>query len=409
MLSSPAAMIVSTREKCAVCQKGNLKAVIDLPDLPLTGRFSHKKMQGISTGIDQRLLWCPSCSHAQLTYQVDPEVLYDESYSFRTSLSQTARNGTAFFLKTLQEIAGPRTFQCMVDLGCNDLFLLQALKDRCRLRYGIDPIWKAREKETLESLEDPTLTVIGEMIEEVDLKKSLKTRPDLIVLRHTLEHLWSPKEILEKLLSVAAAEALFLIEIPMFEALLARLRFDQIFNQHFHYFSWNSFRKLLEKIGCKYLGHRENYHDWGVICVAFAKEKARLNHRKKEKEKESLSLPMIQQRYEIFLRQMALTRELLMGMGHQRPLYGYGASQMLPVLAYHLKTNLSRLECILDDDPAKEGLWYANLPLVIKHSERIKELENADVLVTAIDHAVSIISRLSTRRPRHVVYPLMVM
>ena len=115
-------------------------------------------------------------------------------------------------------------------------------------------------------------------------------------------------------------------------------------------------------------------------------------------------VPTIHERYAIFSRQLSTTNEVLKSL-EGTTIYGYGAAQMLPVLAYHLDNDLSLLTAVLDDDPAKDGLYYWNLPVVIRHADSVADLEAASVFITAVDNTKPILSKLLMRRPRHIIYP----
>ena len=78
---------------------------------------------------------------------------------------------------------------------------------------------------------------------------------------------------------------------------------------------------------------------------------------------------------------------------------------MLPSLAYHMKSDLSILKSVLDDDSEKDGLYYWNLPLSISQTNSIKNLDKVSILITAVDNAKPIISRLLDLRPQHIIYP----
>ena len=102
--------------------------------------------------------------------------------------------------------------------------------------------------------------------------------------------------------------------------------------------------------------------------------------------------------------QMATVRETLAALDGSR-IYGYGAAQMLPVLAYHIGNNLDCLTAVLDDDPDKDGLGYWNLPVKIMPSSRAEDISEASVLITAVDNAQPILKKLLTNRPKHIIYP----
>jgi hypothetical protein len=102
--------------------------------------------------------------------------------------------------------------------------------------------------------------------------------------------------------------------------------------------------------------------------------------------------------------QMATIRETRMSLDGSK-IYGYGAAQMLPVLAYQIDNNLGCLTAVLDDDPDKEGLGYWNLPVKIMPSGRAEDISEASVLITEVDNAQPILKKLLGNRPRHILYP----
>ena len=389
-------ILLARRRHCAVCGAG-VEAAIDLPGLPLTDTYCSGPVENPLPGIDQSLLLCPECGHAQLETQIAPQVLYGTNYCFRTSASATARKGTDFFLSVLDELAPGRHFRCVVDLGCNDLYLLARLKGRADIRVGIDPVWKGRESER----EDSSILVYGSNIEELGLS-ALPEKPDLIVCRHTLEHIFEPRNVLNMLLDAAAPGALFVFEVPGFDGMIGRFRFDQVFHQHLQYFSFASFLRLLKNVGAHCLLHRENYHDWGAMAVAFTREEPRNAIRESRSRPE---LSAIKRRYTLFRAQMESTSATLAELRGTR-IYGYGAAQMLPVIAYHMQTDFSELAAVLDDDPAKDGIGYWNLPVKVVLASRVPDLSESSVLVTAIDNVQPILTKLLANRPRHIFYPL---
>jgi hypothetical protein len=392
-------LVIRQREFCAVCGSNRLELAIDLPDLPLTDTYCREPPEELVEGIDQRLLVCSECGHAQIAEQVNPAVLYGCNYSFRTSSSATARHGTSFFLSLLDEVAPGRHFNCTIDVGCNDLYLLKQMRDRSRVRVGIDPVWASKE----EQRDDKSISVLGAAVEDVDLGSVLGASPDLVVCRHVLEHIYDPRTVLQQLFAVADKNALILVEVPGFEALMRRLRFDQVFHQHLQYFSLGSLRRLVEESGGVYITHRENYHDWGALLVAFAKGNADQGI-VSTKPSPPFSAASIRRRYVIFQQQLSATNEVL-GLLDGTTVYGYGAAQMLPVLAYHLNNDLSALAAVLDDDVAKNGLRYWNLPVAICHTESIRDIEASSILITAVDNVKPIMIKLLARRPRHIIYP----
>ena len=102
------------------------------------------------------------------------------------------------------------------------------------------------------------------------------------------------------------------------------------------------------------------------------------------------------------------TRKILLDLMNT-PIYGYGAALLLPVLAYHLKTDFSFLKAVIDDAKEKDGLFYANLPLEIQHSSKITKFNELTIFITAIDNVKPIMTKLFSYRPKHIIYPFHIM
>jgi len=390
-------IIINKRTQCSVCDNKALIEIMNIPKLPITGLFSKEKQNSPVLGVDQSLLWCSECGHGQLLNQVNPKTLYDsQKYTFRTSLSSTAQQGTKVFLDYLKEFVPDRKFDCVIDVGCNDLYLLNEIKPFSKTRIGLDPIWISKRV----TIDDNSLHVIGGTVEETDLEKVLPCKPDCVLSRHTLEHIFEPKLVLKKLIDCATDEALFLFEIPGFESLVMRGRFDQVFHEHLQYFSLSSFETLLKELGAELIGYHENYHDWGALIIAFRKRTS-----KKKRFNFGLTKENIELKRDIFFCQMNNTQKILLDF-KESSIYGYGAALMLSVLAYHLKSDLSFMKAIIDDDKDKEGFFYANLPLQVKHSSNIEDFYNSTIFVTAIDNVRPIMIKLLQNRPKHIIYPL---
>lgn len=392
--------LVRRIDECAVCHSRALESVIEMPLLPLTGLYAPLPPSDPPIRHDQELLICMDCGHGQTRFQIVPDVQYSSDYSFRTSTSATAKRGTDFFVSCLRKLAPLDQFESVLDIGCNDLYLLRQFENSASIRVGVDPIWQGRENEN----DDPSITVLGDMIENIDLSRLLVKPPDLIVCRHTLEHVAEPRYALQRLIDLAADNALFLIETPGLDSMIYRLRFDQVFHQHLQYFNLASFMRLIHEVGAEYEGSFENYHDWGALLVAFRKsDYANPLH---QPISQCFNVAEIRSRYQIFKKLLHTVNEILGSIHDVDIIYGYGAAQMLPVLAYHLGSGLENLTAILDDNQALDGWYYQNLKPQIRCPSASTELNAAAVLVTAIDNVEPIMNKLLSKRPKHILLPL---
>lgn len=387
---------------CAICG-GALRQLAAFPRFPLTGLYSRSRARAQDPRFDLRLMHCARCAHAQLARSLDPRVLYGEQYGFRTSESATASAGARFFADYLAGITARRGLGRVLEFGCNDIYLMRMLERRADALLGVDPVLAGREAE----FRTAKIRVLGKSIESVDVAAEMGGAPDLVICQHTLEHVLEPAAILRRLFELAARSTLFVFEVPCFDVLVGNLRFDQVFHQHVHYYSLESFRALVESCGGELVGHAFNHGYWGALLVAFRKARPGAARRPRPRRRPAgptASAGAIQRRLDLFRGQMAAARALIREEPRER-LYGYGAALMLPALGYHLQTDFGGFAAILDDDPAKDGLGYANLRVRIRRPQGL-DLAQAAVVLTALDNRRPILRRLAELRPRRIINPL---
>jgi hypothetical protein len=392
-----------SRQNCSLCDE-QVVAVIDLPELPLTGIFSRNGCDPKFPTYDQKFMMCTNCNHGQMLNVLDPALLYGQEYGFRTSESHTAKKGSQFFSNYLDQLFPGRSFERIIEFGCSDGVLLNLLRNKGDKLWGIDPVLKGRESE----LSDSKVTALGKRVEEIDLAEIMGKSNALVVSQHTMEHLDRPKDVLERFVSSAPEGTVFVLEFPCLDPLLEQYRFDQIFHQHIQYFSLESTLRMIDQIGCTLIDYTFNYTYWGALVVAFSKGKVDSNKTSEINAAKS-NLPdkspeSIQSRFDKFKQQMMFAEEAIKTHS-QIELYGYGAALMLPILGYHLNTDFSGLSGVFDDDPNKDGLGYINLPVKISLPGNV-DFSKINVLLTAMDNRRPIIKKLADKNPRQIINPL---
>lgn len=382
-------------DSCGICRSSSLEEVWDLPAFPLTERFGSYAPDNCLP-IDQKLLICDECGHFQLGRQVDPDILYGSRYSFRTSSSASARSGTGIFLEFLEQLTPNQRFRSFVDIGGNDLYLARKLDQKAQNRCVIDPVCRPSEGEFLDGIQ-----VFSKFVESVNLSSEIEV-PDLIVSRHTLEHISDPIRFLQQIFDQSSEECLFVFEIPCFDNLVESMRWDAIFHQHYHYYNLNSFKSLLKEVGGEYLAHSYNYQGscGGALLIAFRRGKKRpeLSSVDVKNHKEHI-LSSIQ----LYKNEMKIMSSLLEDLPGK--IYGYGASLMLATFSYHLDNNLARLECVLDDAMEKDGLSYENLPIIIRCPKNGIPEKNSHFIITSLENIRPIFKNILKFTPRRILIP----
>jgi hypothetical protein len=384
-------------KSCNVCGSSSLETIFEAPSLPLTGLYILDGDKYEPPCYDQSLLFCLNCGHGQLGYVIDAKMLYDDSYTHRTSTSQIAKAGNDFFYNTLKPLLRGRNIKSVLEVGCNDLYLLKKIQ---QLDFdsilGIDPVWRDKDHDL-----SPSVQVMGLFVEELELGKNIQIRPNLIISAHTFEHVHDFYKQMDLLVSLASEEALFVIEVPCFESMIKTRRFDQVFHQHIQYTSIASMHRLIDRLGCSYLGHAINYAYWGGTLLFWFEKKSK--SKSGCPEYSVIDFSFIKNSYQDFSISLINLDNQLRNLDEE--IFGFGAAQMLPILAYHMKSRLEMMSAILDDNIERTNTRLPSIYPIIK-TPKIEEVRGSSVVITALDSSRPIMKRLIELNPRRIISPM---
>ena len=97
---------------------------------------------------------------------MSPDLLYNNIYANRTSESYLSDGAIKFFKKFLFKNLKSKNRNGFLEIGCNDVKLIENLKKDFNYLYGIDPIWKNKEAPNFKNIK-----VFGEFVEKINLNK----------------------------------------------------------------------------------------------------------------------------------------------------------------------------------------------------------------------------------------------
>jgi hypothetical protein len=287
----------------------------------------------------------------------------------------------------------------ILEIGCNDLYLLESLDDLGAAKSGVDPIWN---NEFL--VREDGIRLSGEFAEVADYGKLLVAPIDLLISSHTFEHIPNPRKVFEKLQQHLSENCEFFIEVPSANRMIAQGRMDQVFSQHVNYFSTKSLCELVAQYGFQLCSLTHNFSYWGgTQLLHFARgSKAPSN---------VFQGGLKQIGIRDYVEAIAAFKAGLLASGHQIEstpgrIVGYGAAQMLPILEYHFRPYFSTLDSILDDNPLRCGKYYPCLSLEIKAASIYEHWNTSTVVVTALDSSRKLVRSAIRNEARSIIVPM---
>jgi len=390
-------------ENCAACNSDKLREIIDLPKFPHVGIYIKNADESYKyPAIDNNLRYCKECGHIQLGVTVDPDFLYTADFQHKTSQSASAKQANEFLYKFVEKVyeglPGPKI---VVEIGCNDTFLLQQFVNNGAIAIGVDPILKDKENIFLKNIPEEDkdkFKVIGSFIEKVDFKSLLGQSPDLFISNFVFEHIRNPFEVVKGILSKMSKDSIAILGVPGSEYMVLNSRFDQLSHQHYQQFNLQSFQKMIVRAGGEIINHAINFTNWGQIIVAFKKSKKIINL---DNYNNPFNNEYIDKSIHSFFEQIELFKirlELLSG----KPIYGFGAAQNFPIFEYFCKQHLP-FKIILDDHPLRQNNYFSGLDYHIEKPET--DYSGSVGVLTGPDYSRVLVPRMAALKFDHIVIP----
>jgi SAM-dependent methyltransferase len=367
----------------------------NLPRLPLTGIYLEKsdnyKFENFH---DEELLYCANCTHMQLSNAVDPNLLYQETYTHRTSESQISTSGNVFLENVIRKIlAGSKVGQ-ILEIGCNDGLLLSKINDLAFKLCGFDPVLEA------DVYPKENVKLVGGYGEDIDYEKILDQKVDLVITAHTFEHIQDPRTTLSRLAPYLATDSDFIIEVPSSVSMVNQGRLDQVFPQHINHYTPKSLESLMSSYGFKLADIVHNFKYWGGTQVLWFTRKKNVTERKSNYVLDELR---VKQAIALFESSMKLVSNQLNHGDFTR--IGLGAAQMLPILKYHIGDAFLSLTCVVDDNPQRVGKYFPSIELPIVSAHSIADNANLQILITALDSSKALVRKALEMQATSVVVP----
>ncbi len=230
---------------CRSCGNINLKRFISLGFQPLANNLINKKNQ-MSEKFPLEVNYCGSCHNVQLSVAIDPKKMFKNYFylsSTSNSFKQHFKNSANKYIKQFKLSKSAY----IIDIGSNDGIGLKPFKD---LGYknllGVEPasnLSKLANKKKIKTFNG--------FLNKKNIKK-IKSNADLVLASNVFAHSNNLKEMAECMINLIKPSGTIIIEVQYLMNTLRDLTFDNIYHEHYNYWSLTSlvnfFRQFKVKI-----------------------------------------------------------------------------------------------------------------------------------------------------------------
>lgn len=237
------------RNHCGGCGFPDLEVILDLGTSPLADVYEPTRRYPL------RLAVCPSCWQVQLLDVVPDDLLYNDSYQFRSSTSPSLVAYHEQYARWLLEHTRPRF---TVEVACNDGSLLRHIPGR---KLGVEPSSAAADATGLDVLAQPFNLQTAQTI------RSDYGPADLVVANHVVAHVADVADFTAGIRALLTDDGLAVIEVQDFTALLLGNQIDHVYHQHRYYFTIGTLTQLLVRHGLQVVHMQRTAAQGGSIRV----------------------------------------------------------------------------------------------------------------------------------------------
>jgi len=235
-------------ESCQLCGGHELVPALFLGYLPPVNSMRNLGQPAdVEPFHPAELLVCRTCHLAQLSYIVDPEILFPPDYPYTSGSTRILRENFAELHRECVELLGLNADDLVVDIGSNDGTLLSSFKEGGHRVLGIEPTRTAdlaRERgiETMSAF-------FG--AEAASLARDAYGPARLVTAANVFAHIPDVHAVVDAILHLLDDDGVFVSESGYLRELVETVQYDTIYHEHLRYYSLTSLKELLGRHGLR--------------------------------------------------------------------------------------------------------------------------------------------------------------
>ena len=253
--------------ECRSCGNTNLKRVLSLGYQPLANNLLNKKDQKTEL-YPLEMNYCENCHNCQLSVAVDSKKMFS-NYLYTSSTSKVFRDHFVRAAnKYINELKLNSKKSYIIDVGSNDGVALKPFLDKkFKKILGIEPA-----KNLAKLANKNKIKTFNGFLTEKNIKK-IKKGADLILASNVFAHSDNLDEMASCMIKLLNKKGTIVIEVQYLMNTLKDLTFDNIYHEHYNYWSLTSLINFFKKFEVKLFKAEKIETHGGSLRVYLSKNK----------------------------------------------------------------------------------------------------------------------------------------
>ena len=230
---------------CRSCGNKDLKRVVSLGYQPLANNLLKKEDEKCEL-YPLEVNYCSKCHNCQLSMSVDPKKMFS-NYLYTSSTSKIFRDHFVNASKKyIKELKLNKKKSYIIDIGSNDGVALKPFLDQgFKKILGIEPA-----KNLAKLANKNKIKTFNGFLNKNNTKK-IKNNADLILASNVFAHSDKLQEMAECMFKLLSKKGTIIIEVQYLMNTLKDLTFDNIYHEHYNYWSLTSLVNFFKRFNGK--------------------------------------------------------------------------------------------------------------------------------------------------------------
>ena len=370
-------LIKSYKFDCRSCGNNDLKRVVSLGYQPLANNLLNRENEKCEL-YPLEVNYCGKCHNCQLSISVDPKKMF-ANYLYTSSTSKIFRDHFINAAKKYsKELKLNKKKSYIIDIGSNDGV---ALKPFINLGFqnvlGIEPA-----KNLAKTANKNKIKTFNGFLEKKNIKK-IRKNADLILASNVFAHSDKLKEMAECMLSLLGKKGTIIIEVQYLMSTLKDLTFDNIYHEHYNYWSLTSLINFFNQFDAKIFKSEKVDTHGGSLRVYIKKDKkvkidASVNNMLKEEENFGIKKYKTYQDFgkKVYKIRENVIQNIKILKKNNKKIIGYGAPAKATT-ALNFFGISKEIDFIVEDNKLKHNLFIPGVKIPIKNKSHVKNKDNA--------------------------------
>ena len=367
---------------CRSCGNTDLKRVVSLGYQPLANNLINKKDEKCDL-YPLEVNYCNKCHNCQLSVAVNPKKMFT-NYLYTSSTSKVFRTHFVEAAKKYsKELKLSKKNSFIIDIGSNDGVALKPFLDLgFKKVLGIEPA-----KNLAKLANKNKIKTFNGFLEKKNIKK-IKKNADLILASNVFAHSDKLREMAECMISLLSKKGTIIIEVQYLMNTLKDLTFDNIYHEHYNYWSLTSLVNFFNQLKLKIFRSEKVDTHGGSIRVYIKKDKKvkiEKSVKKMLKEEEDFGIKDFKTYQKFGEKVYKIRKNVLANIkklkDNNKTIIGYGAPAKATT-ALNFFGISEEINFIVEDNKLKHNKFIPGVKIPIKNKTQIKNKNNT-ILVLA--------------------------